>query len=480
MTGHVRGAAQVVGRARRDIAKDDLLGDPAAEQHVEAVEQLRARHEIAILGRRLLRVAERGDATRDDRDLVHAIGVRPQLRDDGVARLVVGHDLLLARADQPGPALEPAHHAVDRLVEVGHLDGVLVGPGGAEGGLVDEVGQVGAHEPRRARRNRRQIDARRQRDPARVNAQDHLPTLQIGPVHDHLAVEAAGPEQRGIEDLRPIGGGHDDDALARVEAVELGQELIEGLLALVVPAESGRDPARLAERVQLVDEHDAGRLGLRLLEEIAHAGGADADEHLDEIGSAQAEERHLGLAGHRLGQERLARAGSADEQDALRDLPSEAAIPLGPPEKVHDLHQLATRLVDTRHVVEGDAGAGLDIDLGPALPDGEKAALRVAHAAHQERPQPDEHQRGHDPPEQGGEPGVLHGARELHVRRFEVGDESRIVDARGDELMNAVPIALQLVELLLRKQSFQPVGGERAADDLLGDHEIGDLALRHQ
>jgi len=42
------------------------------------------------------------------------------------------------------------------------------------------------------------------------------------------------------------------------------------------------------------------------------------------------------------------------------------------------------------------------------------------------------------------------------VRRFEVGDESRIVDARGDELMNASPIAPQLVELLLRKQAFRP------------------------
>jgi len=77
VTGHVRRASQIVRRTRRDIAEDDFLGDPAAEQNVEPVEQLRAHHQIAILGRLLLRVAERGDATRDDRDLVHAIGARP-------------------------------------------------------------------------------------------------------------------------------------------------------------------------------------------------------------------------------------------------------------------------------------------------------------------------------------------------------------------------------------------------------------------
>jgi hypothetical protein len=52
---------------------------------------------------------------------------------------------------------------------------------------------------------------------------------------------------------------------------------------------------RLAERVQLVDEDDARGLRLRLLEEVAHAGRADPDEHLDEVRPAQAEERRTGL-----------------------------------------------------------------------------------------------------------------------------------------------------------------------------------------
>jgi len=42
VTGHVGGPAQVVLRARRDVAEDDFLGDAAAEQDVETVEQVQA------------------------------------------------------------------------------------------------------------------------------------------------------------------------------------------------------------------------------------------------------------------------------------------------------------------------------------------------------------------------------------------------------------------------------------------------------
>jgi hypothetical protein len=48
--------------------------------------------------------------------------------------------------------------------------------------------------------------------------------------------------------------------------------------------------------VDLVDEDDAGRVLLALLEEVADAARADADEHLDEVRARDAEEGHAGLA----------------------------------------------------------------------------------------------------------------------------------------------------------------------------------------
>src|SRR5207247_5849036 len=105
----------------------------------------------------------------------------------------------------------------------------------------------------------------------------------------------------------------------------LGEPLIERLLALFMTAERTLD-ANFPERVYLVNEDNARGLRFRLLEEIADARGADADEHLHELRSAQAEERHVRFARHRARQERLAGARRPDEQHAFRNPAAEIRV----------------------------------------------------------------------------------------------------------------------------------------------------------
>ena len=138
----------------------------------------------------------------------------------------------------------------------------------------------------------------------------------------------------------------------RVEPVHLDQDLVERLLPLVVAAaESGA--ALAADRVDLVDEDDARRVALRLVEEIAHAAGADADEHLDELGAGDAEERHPGLAGDRPREQRLAGARRSDQQHAARDARAERGELLRILEELDDLDQLFLGLFDAGDVGEG-------------------------------------------------------------------------------------------------------------------------------
>ncbi len=151
-----------------------------------------------------------------------------------------------------------------------------------------------------------------------MNLEDLLPTLPVGPVDDDLPVEAAGAQQGGVEDVGAVRGRDQDDVVLQLEPVHLDEELVEGLLALVVAAAHAR-AAVTTDGVDLVDEDDAGARLLGLLEQVAHARGADADEHLDEVGAGDREERHPGLAGSRAREERLAGAGRAVEQHALRD-----------------------------------------------------------------------------------------------------------------------------------------------------------------
>ncbi len=129
-----------------------------------------------------------------------------------------------------------------------------------------------------------------------MDFQDLLAAADVRVGHHDLAVEAARPQQGGIEHVGTVGGGDQDHAFVGLEAVHLDQQLVERLLALVVAAAEAR-AAMTADCVDFVDEHDAGRVLLGLFEHVANAAGADAHEHLDEVRARDGEERHVGLAG---------------------------------------------------------------------------------------------------------------------------------------------------------------------------------------
>src|SRR5207244_6183920 len=113
-------------------------------------------------------------------------------------------------------------------------------------------------------------------------------------------------------------GDDEDDGVLQLEALHLDEQLVQRLLTLVVAAsETGATVP--ADGVDLVHEDDARRRLLRLLEQVAHAGGADADEHLDEVGARDREERHARLPRDRAREQRLTGAGRPVEEDALRD-----------------------------------------------------------------------------------------------------------------------------------------------------------------
>src|SRR5437773_8786127 len=72
-----------------------------------------------------------------------------------------------------------------------------------------------------------------------------------------------------------------------------------------------------AHGVNFIDENDARRGFLALLEHVADTRRADADEHFDEIRAANGEERDVCFARDRARQQRLARAGRANHQNAF-------------------------------------------------------------------------------------------------------------------------------------------------------------------
>ena len=184
----------------------------------------------------------------------------------------------------------------------------------------------------------------------------------------------------------PVCGGDEDDVVLHLEAVHLDEELVQRLLALVVAA-AHAGAAVAADGVDLVHEDDAGRVLLGLLEEVAHAAGADADEHLDEVGAGDREEGHAGLACDGAGEERLTSAGRAVEEDALGDPGAERLELLGVLEELLDLVELLDGLVGSRDVAEGDLGRVDGHALGLRLAEAHDARAAALHLVHQEDPE---------------------------------------------------------------------------------------------
>ena len=220
--------------------------------------------------------------------------------------LLLGHHLAL---------LEAGDDALHRVLEVGLPDRGLARAAGEDRRLVGDVLELRAGQAGGLARDRAQVDVVRERLAAHVDVEDLLAAGEIGRGDEHLPVEAARPQERGVEVLEPVGGAHHDHLLARLEAVELDQQLVQRLVLLAREAVAG---ALRADRVELVDEDDRGRVLARLFEELADPRRAEAGEHLDEGRGALRVEARARLAGDRLGEQRLAGPGRPVEQDPLR------------------------------------------------------------------------------------------------------------------------------------------------------------------
>ena len=309
-----------------------------------------------------------------------------------VPGLVVGDDPPLLRAQSPR-LLGADRLAQQRLVEVVARHRLALGPPGDDRRLVERVGELGAGHPGRLAGHVGKVEVGGERLALGVGAQDRLAAVAVGRGDQHLAVEAARPQQRVVELVDVVGGGdHDHRPRVLLEPVELDQELVQRLLALAGAAVAAAGAASAADRVELVDEdHRAARLA-RLLEEPADARRAAPDEHLDEARARGGEEVDPGLGGDRPRQHRLAGPGRAEEQHPARRLRAERGEAVGVAQPLGDVHQLVLGGVDPLDLLP-------EHRLGLARLD--RLRLGRAHrAAHQF--EEDEQQRGHeDDPEDG-------------------------------------------------------------------------------
>ncbi len=295
-----------------------------------------------------------------------------------------------------------------------------------------------------------------------VHREDRGTPAHVGAVDDDLAVEAARPQQRRIEHVRPVGRGDQDHAGVLIEAVHLDEQLVQRLFALVVAAaEAGA--ALAADRVDLVDEDDARRRFLGLFEQIADARGADADEHLDEVGTGDREERDAGLAGDRAGQQRLAGSRRPEQQHALGDARAERLELLRVLQELDDLAQLFFGFFDPGDVGEGHLRPVFTLEFRARSAEGERltpAALGLPQQKEQQQPEQQERHEVEDQLQHRRRGRAL--GRHLDVVLQHRRNEVAIVRDRRLELVVRVALA------------------ELADDVVTRDRHLGDLVALHR
>src|SRR2546423_6192426 len=138
-----------------------------------------------------------------------------------------------------------------------------------------------------------------------MHAEDFFAAANIWQGNHNTAVEAPRTQQRRVKYVGPVGGGNQDHAFVRFKAVHLNQQLVQGLFSLIVSAAQA-SAAMAAYSVNLINKDDAGSILLALLKQVANAACAHADKHLYEVGTGDAEERHIGFTSYGARQQGLA------------------------------------------------------------------------------------------------------------------------------------------------------------------------------
>ena len=430
---------------------------------------------------------EHGDAQRpapgDDGDLVAGVMLRQQIADNAVACLVEGGVApLLVRHDH-ALALGAHHDLVLGEFELRHGHNPLVLAGGKERRLVHQVGEVGAGKAGGAPRDDGGVHIRAHRHLAHVHCKDLLPAADVRQGHHHLPVKAAGAQQGRVQHIRAVGGGDDDDAFIAVKAVHLHQQLVQGLLALVMAAAQAGAPVA-PHCVDFVNEDDAGGVLLGLVEHVAHPGGAHADEHLHEVRAGDAEEGHPRLAGDGLGEKRLAGARLAHHEDAARDLAAEFLELAGGLQEVHQFLDVLLGFIHAGDIGEGGADLVLAQQFRLALAEGEgaaPAAWPALHLAHEEHEDGNDDEDGEAGDEQLGPDALALRlvALEAHLVLEEVGDEAIVDDLRLDRLEEAAVMAFAADGQAVHLHGLHLVLGDQRQEvrvlelfRLLGDIEV--------
>ena len=361
----VAGMLKVAYCACADIVKSDGLRNTAAHAHGDLVQYLAAGNVGVVIvghGHGIARSLTSGYYGY----LVNGIAVLHAIGHYGVARLVVSGDLFIFLGNHTA-ALFGAHHgAGNGLLKLHHGDVLFLEAGSQYGGLVQHVFKVCAGHAAGALCQHLKVNILGKGLALGVYPQNCLAALNVGIAHGYLPVKAAGTQQSGVKYVGTVCGGKDNYALVYRKAVHLHQQLVEGLLTLIVSAAKAR-ASLAAYSVDFVDENNCGSKLLCVCKQVAYAAGAHAYEHLHKVGTGNGEEGNPRFACYGLCKESFTCARRTHQQAAFGYAGAHLGKALGGAHKLNNLPQLFLFFLCACNVRKGDLGLAVHVGTGTAL-----------------------------------------------------------------------------------------------------------------
>ena len=206
--GQGGGLLEIVSCAGGEIIENEFFCCSPAQHHSYAVEKIAAAQIVTILFGQLL-CSSQSTAARDDADFFQGVRLGRQLGHERMPRFVVGDDFFVRLAHDIFPLYAQAD-LIQGSVEILGLHLIFLLSAGIKGCLVDQILEVSAGKANGHCRHGFKIDIIGQGHVFRVDLEDLLPRFLARTIESYSPVKSPRSDKSGIENVRTIGGRHDD------------------------------------------------------------------------------------------------------------------------------------------------------------------------------------------------------------------------------------------------------------------------------
>src|SRR3989344_5047433 len=215
--------------------------------------------------------------------------------------------------------------------------------------FVHEIFEISSRKTGSSLGNMAQTNTRFKRLPFCMNLENCLALFDIRKIQNNSPVKPARAQERRVENIGTIGRRYDNDLISRLKTVHLNENLIERLLALVMPA-AKTGTAMAPDCIDLIYKNNRRSGFLGRAKQITHTRSADTDKHLDKFRRTNMEKRNTSFSSNRAGKKSLSGTWRAHEENAARDPRANLKKFLRVFEKFNNLFELFLCFIHPRNI----------------------------------------------------------------------------------------------------------------------------------